>query len=142
MIVADASAIFKLVVEEAHSSEARDVFLKETSAAEPVVEPDIALAEVFNVLWNIYTLKREIEKGEFLIARENLIKIWNKLQIIRTVELVEVASEIANSRGLTIYDSMYISASLHSGAELLTFDQKMGLEAKKMGIRLVKFPQR
>lgn len=142
MIVADASAIFKLVLEEAHSSEARDVFLKETSAAEPVVEPDVALAEVFNALWNIYTLKREIEKGEFLIARENLIKIWNKLQIIRTVELVEVASEIANSRGLTIYDSMYISASLHSGAELLTFDQKMGLEAKKMGIRLVKFPQR
>ena len=134
MIVADASALVKLVVEEEHSALARQIFLKETSAGEPIEVPNLAVSEVLNALWVDYTKKRSIGKAAYDSAVANFGMIVEGLDIIAAKSLKDVALKIAVLKDVCVYDSMYVASSLLKGAPLLTFDGPMRNAASELGI--------
>lgn len=138
MIVADASALFKLIVEEEHSRLVRQIFLKETSAGEPIVIPDVAVSEVLNILWVDYKIKKSINEAAFDSAIVSFDKILGNLDVIQAKALKDVALKIAVLRSITVYDSMYIASSLLKGAPLLSFDGEMRNAASKLGVNVLK----
>lgn len=134
MMVADASALYKLVVEEKHSETVRRIFQKESSMGEPIEVPDLAVSEALNIAWVDYKLKKSITKDAFESAIKNLNKIFDGLDIIPAQSLKDIAVNIAILKNITVYDSMYISASLLKGAPLLSFDNRMRAVATELGI--------
>jgi predicted nucleic acid-binding protein len=137
MIVADASALVKLVVEEEHSALARQIILKETSVGEPIEVPDLAISEVLNTLWVYYTKKKRITEAAYDTAVANFDKIIKNLDIIPATSLKDVALRVAVLKGRSVYDSMYIASSLLKGAPLLTFDVPMRNTASGLGVTVI-----
>jgi predicted nucleic acid-binding protein len=137
MIVADASALFKLIVKEDHSKFVDAVFLEETSLGEPIIAPDVMVSEVLNILWVDYTIKKTIRKDAFDAAIINFDKIVENLDIIPAKSLKDVAIKISVSKNVSVYDSMYIASSLFRGASLLSFDGKMCKAAADLGIQIL-----
>lgn len=142
MIVADASALVKLVIREEHSDLTRQIFLKETAAGEPIEVPDLAISETLNALWADYTRKKGITKTAYDSAVVNFDKIIEELDIIPAKSLKDVALKVAVLKDIAVYDSMYLASSLLKGAPLLTFDGHMRVAASGLGITVLpdKYP--
>jgi predicted nucleic acid-binding protein len=137
MMVADASALYKLVIEEKHSDLVRKIVQEGVATGEPVEVPDLAVSEVLNIAWVDYKVKKSISEAVFETAIANLDKIIGDLDIIPAKSLKAVAVKIAVLKGITVYDAMYVSASLLKGAPLLSFDRKMQDAAAELGINVL-----
>jgi predicted nucleic acid-binding protein len=100
---------------------------------------DIALAECLNVIWKHTNLIKDINPQEAASAVKDLIELYDRLTIIPTIELRELALEIAISLNITVYDSLYIAAAQKNNATLYTADQKLCANAKKTAkLKLIK----
>ncbi len=137
MIVVDANAVFKLVVKEKYSDKTREIFLRQTSSGEPIDAPDVIVSEVLNALWKDYVIRKNLSKNAFEQALDNFSSIINELNLIPANDLKDMAIRIAVSKHVTVYDSMYIAASIMSGKPLLSFDEKMLRIASELGVQLV-----
>lgn len=137
MIVVDANAIVKLAVTEEHSEVAFSIIDSETSKREPILAPDIILAEALNAVWVNCAKKKKITTEQLDQAESSIITVFEDLMIIPTRELESTAMEISKKHGLSIYDSLYAAAGLLNGVPLLTFDNKIKKKAKAIGINLV-----
>jgi len=136
-MVADASAIYKLIIREEHSKFVEDIFSEETSKGEPIVIPDVAISEVLNVLWVDYIKKKNIDSNTFDSAIVNFDKIIENLDILPGKSLKDIAIKLAASNNTSVYDSMYIAASLFRRTSLLSFDGNMQRVASQLGIPLL-----
>lgn len=136
-MVADASALYKLVIEEKRSDLVRKIFQKEASAGQPIEVPDLAVSEVLNIAWVDYKVKKNISEATFEAAILNLDRIIVDLDILPAKYLKDVAVKIAVLKGITVYDAMYVSASLLKGASLLSFDGKMCDAAAELGVTIL-----
>ncbi len=136
MTVVDASALFKLIAEEAHSKEVRKVFLAKTSVGEPIEAPDIAVSEVLNALWKAHALKKSIGVDSFEYASKQFDFIVEQIDLIPARELKEIALRIAVEKRITVYDAMYIAASIYRGSPLLSYDTRLVEKASQLGVML------
>ncbi|MCD6592779.1 type II toxin-antitoxin system VapC family toxin, partial [Candidatus Bathyarchaeota archaeon] len=86
---------------------------------------DIALAESLNAIWKHTRIHRDLEMEEAESAIQDLTKIYDAMNILETRELSNEAAEISLTKGITIYDSLYIAAAMKLKATLYTADQKL-----------------
>lgn len=136
MIVIDASALIKLVLDEVHSTEAKHVVDKELSLGEAVVAPDVIFAEALNVIRTQANSNKALAGTKLEGVVYDLFEIFRRIRIISTLETGERALEVAIEHKVTTYDAVYIVASIIKGASLLTFDKTMALTGKKLGIAI------
>ncbi|MDE1860524.1 MAG: type II toxin-antitoxin system VapC family toxin [Candidatus Micrarchaeota archaeon] len=138
MIIIDANAIAKLALQEDGSKETRFFIKKALSAGETIGAPDIALAEALNSVWKHNVLIRDLNDKGFDIAIEEITEFWPNIEAIPTELLAHNATTISKTHRLTVYDSLYVAASLVNKAPLLTFDRPITKKHLEVGIELVK----
>jgi predicted nucleic acid-binding protein len=85
--------------------------------------PDLFWAELGNVLWKAVRKRRCTEAQ----ALESLLKTreLDLSAVPLSTQLVEQAFEIANRRGCSFYDSLYVAAAVSQRATLVTADEKL-----------------
>ncbi len=137
MITLDASAAIKLVIKEEKSEAARKAFNIVTMSGEPILAPDVMLAEAVNGLWKHLTLLKDIDVTEFHTAVRNLAIIWGNLNVIRTEEMLDKAAEISKSKKISFYDALYVGISLSKDIPLFTFDQPIIDRSVDLGITIL-----
>jgi len=93
---------------------------------------DIALAEGLNAIWKHVAIHKDLKAGDAKPATQDLAKIYEKLNILTTLELSEEATDIALTQNITIYDSLYIAATRKLKATLYTADQKLHETSRKI----------
>ncbi len=136
MIVLDASALVKLVVEEKDSENARKAYKKELAMRERILVPYLALPEALNSLWKYHTLRKELSDEKFESAMNDLLSIFNKLEKVQESSVARLASEIAHVHKLSVYDSIYVAISRVNNTPLLIFDEPVTGKAKELGVKL------
>ena len=137
MIVLDASAIIKLVVREEHSESVRKQISEAIVGGDTIAAPDIALPEALNGIWRHVALLKDVGRSEVPERLAMLTFIWEKIIHINSSDLAEMAITIGIDSKLTVYDSLYIAASLINNAQLLTFDGEMAKRAKKLKVKVL-----
>ncbi len=87
-----------------------------------LVAPDLILSEIGNVLWKAVRGQRTSQAA----AHESL-QYFQELavEIIPANDLLLAAFQIATAYGRTFYDSLYVALALHTGADLITADERM-----------------
>ncbi len=136
MIVLDASAMVKLIIDEPHSDFARKKVDTEAKEDEPIYAPDVALAETINVIWKYSALKGR-EAVEPYKALADLLLVWDRITIVNTEELASIALKLSIEHRMVIYDALYAALSKLYRAPLFTFDKKLENKANEIGIELV-----
>jgi len=131
MIILDASFIVKLFVEEQGSDLAEACLSKLLELGEEISTVDIALAETLNALWKHCTMIRDLEEGDFREAVSDLLNFWLKLEVISTQDLALDAAQLALENRITVYDALYIVATIRQKAGLATFDKRLREEAER-----------
>ena len=76
MMVLDASALVKLVLEEDNSDVARAIYKRELSSGERIVVPYLVLSESLNTIWKYHTLRKELDDEEFGQVLNDLLSIF------------------------------------------------------------------
>lgn len=107
-------------------------FRDEASArAEKVIEDhspvtvDIAMAEVANVAWKRTAFFDEPKSGAFRAMSLSRDFILGVCEVIPSQELLDEAFEIATENQLTIYDSLFVAASVKTNVPLFTADRRL-----------------
>jgi predicted nucleic acid-binding protein len=139
MMVIDASALIKIAITEQYSEEVSHLIYSRTRIGEPLLAPDIVLAEALNVLWVHRSLKKDIDDKQLEIAQNSVTEVFNKLEIFSTKTLSKDAMHIAKAEKLTFYDSLYLALSVKKGAHILSFDKQLVHVASKIGIKAITF---
>lgn len=121
--VVDASVGIKLVVTEALSGEAHDLFahLAHDPAARFYV-PDLFDIECANVLW------KQVQRSGYPAADAQLnlaALIALRLQRIPVTTLAADALALAAGHGISAYDACYLAASHRLGVPLITADSRL-----------------
>ena len=86
---------------------------------------DLALAECLNVIWKHANLLLDLKAEEAKSAVEDLIKVYDGLNIITTREITEETMNIALIQNVTVYDALYIAVAQKVNGTLYTADQKL-----------------
>jgi len=133
-IVVDASALAKLVVEEAGSAEVRRVMREAFTYGWSINVPDIALAEALNVLWKHRALLQDLDENEFKEAVKDLLALWGRITVYKSYSLALKSIEIAVKYKITVYDALYLALSIATNSPLLTYDEELRKIAKDLGI--------
>jgi len=137
----DSNILVKLVLAEPGSKEARKSIEKFLRKGYSLYTVDIALAEGLNAIWKHVKIHKDLKTEEAKSAVQDLTKIHDKLNILKTHELSEETAEIALTQNITIYDSLYITATRKLKATLYTADRKLHNTAKKItASKLLKLP--
>jgi predicted nucleic acid-binding protein len=132
LLVLDASVILKWFLEEEYSDVAlkiRENFYREIYR---IIEPDFLLYEFVNVLrYNpVYTEEDVIKAVNSLIEADMDI-------VLPTIELLEVAVNIAKRYDITVYDAIYIALAKLISGTYVTADKKLYEKVKEL--KFVKF---
>ncbi|MCL4380927.1 type II toxin-antitoxin system VapC family toxin [Candidatus Marsarchaeota archaeon] len=135
MIILDASAVVKLIIDESGSDFVRKTIGLEAKKGEPIYAPDIALGEAINIIWKYSNLRSQKNVDPYKTLAD-LMLIWDKISVADTEALASVAMKIAVENKITIYDALYTSLSKLNNAQLLTFDKYLKNKAGKIGIEL------
>ena len=137
----DSNILVKLVLAEPGSKEARKSIENFLRKGYSLYTVDIALAEGLNAIWKHVKIHKDLKTEEAKSAVQDLTKIHDKLNILKTHELSEETAEIALTQNITIYDSLYITATRKLKATLYTADRKLHNTAKKItASKLLKLP--
>jgi predicted nucleic acid-binding protein len=121
ILVLDASAAVKLVVEEPGSAEVRDLLRDRGGHADLVLAPELVLAEVGNVVWRLArtgVLTREDAQA----ALSAVPAIFARLHPVGP--LAEEALRLATDGDHPIYDCFYLALARREAATLVTADSR------------------
>lgn len=139
MIVVDASAIVKLVLEEQFSKETRHTIKMFLSKGEIIASPSIAIAESLNTLWKHNVLIKDLKDSSLPVAMQEITDFWENVEKIPVETLASEAMVTAKKHKLTVYDSFYVAAASLNRSPLFTFDRRITENYKELNIKLVKF---
>ncbi|MEM0335854.1 MAG: type II toxin-antitoxin system VapC family toxin [Thermofilum sp.] len=128
MIVIDASALVKLLLREEGWEEVAE------HVRAGAVSVDLVAKEAVNAVW------RALRRG--LVTREAADSMLEALRVLlgRAVKLenemayLEPAIGIAFTRGVTVYDALYIALAKARGLSLLTADREQAGVAEAEGV--------
>lgn len=123
--VLDSSILVKLVVAEPGSGQARAAVTGFLEKGCSLYTVDLALAESLNALWKHVKIHEDLEMEDAKSAAQDLKEIYDKLNILTTLELSEQALDIALTQNITLYDSLFIIAARELNGILYTADQKL-----------------
>ncbi len=137
MIVVDSSALIKLLITEKDSGHAIEVFQSVTGKGEQLLAPDIIFSEVMNGLWKHNVLLKDVSDKKLEIARESLVMVYADLELSKATELAEEAIKIGTKHKVTFYDSLYVTLSISTDAQLFTFDKYLIGKAKEIGFEVL-----
>jgi predicted nucleic acid-binding protein len=125
LLVLDASVAAKWFLPRAGESLVEEAFQLLSRHADQEIEfvaPDLFWAEFGNILWKAVRLGR-CSAGAAESALQRMRQL--KLSIVPAEGLIEDALSIALAAGRTVYDSLYIALAVHSGADLVTADERL-----------------
>ncbi len=137
MIIIDANALVKLVINEEGSLKAEKEVAKAIENGEVLASPEIALAEALNAAWKHFSLTKDISRKELGDSTQKLLFMWNRITKLETQNLGQKAIEIAAESHLNAYDSLYVAACKSNNAPLLTFDDGIIKRADGLDIQLL-----
>ncbi len=124
-LLLDTSIIVKLVIEEPGSKRAR-IRVKETLAqGHTLISVDEALPEALNALWKHATIHHDLDVEEATRAAEDLLLLWDKINIIPSHEVSADAFRTAIQLKLSVYDSLFLAASKKTTSTLYTADARL-----------------
>ncbi len=119
MIVIDASALASYILREEGYGKMRDYLDRHR-----VVSVDMVAKEVSNAILIAFR-RRRISKDDAEKAFKALLHMLNKVvELYPETEVLSEAFTIANSTGLTIYDSLYIALAKKLKVQLITGDRR------------------
>ena len=128
-IVVDASVAVKWFSEEVRSREAEAIF----AAAEPIVAPDLVLAEIGSALAKKVTAKI-LKKPQAMTAIADAALYFDRL--VPSIELAARATELAIEYRHPIYDCFYLALAEREKIAFVTDDEKLRAVAKKAKVRV------
>jgi len=140
MMVIDASALIKLVLEEEHSKETRAIVNGELSKGESIIAPELVFTEALNTIRTQSMSSKKLAGKELDAAVDDLFETFIRIDPVSTVEIGRNALKISMEHKLTVYDAVYIASSLLKGAPLLTFDKDMALAARRLNVEVIGYP--
>lgn len=120
MRVLDASVVLKWFVEEEGSERAEALLDEHVKGAARVVVPDLLVYEVANALrFSGAFAAREV--------REIIDALWAlDLYIVAPQpDIMRSALALSFSRGISVYDSVYVALAKELGLHLITADEKL-----------------
>lgn len=133
-LIADASVLVKVVVDEEWSAVARE----RLRSAEQIVCPDLAFAEAYMAVW------KKWRRGE--LPAEHVERTPSALRRLVTKSvplavLFESAAALSRSLDHPIYDCFYLALAERERLPLVTADERMlaaaarveGVEARRLG---------
>ena len=123
-IIADASAIVAVLLEEAQTERARSSL----RAADRVLCPDFALIECYNAFWKLHR-RGAISKVLLLNAPQRIRKVPTEL--FSTDPLFEPAARLALLLDHPIYDCLYVALTEAAGGRLVTCDKRLATAAER-----------
>ncbi|WP_099209475.1 type II toxin-antitoxin system VapC family toxin [Thermococcus henrietii] len=128
MIVVDTSVFIDAIFEynKERTTIARELFRNIQNTKTQVIEPDIFKIELIGQLVRRMDARKAMNLYELLIER---------LEIVDTSKLKEVAFEIALKTGCRAIDSLYISVAHSRNAVLISNDRFQVDSALKFGIK-------
>jgi predicted nucleic acid-binding protein len=91
---------------------------------------DLALAECLNVIWKHAKLLNDLEDAP--AAVEDLLKIYDTLNVITARDIAEATINIALTSKVSVYDALYIALGQKLNGTLYTADQKLCSTADKI----------
>jgi predicted nucleic acid-binding protein len=120
IIVADTSALVRLFVPDGPVPDDFENYIDAAWRGEiAVMVPEIALAEVVQVLW-------KKEKSGYLTAAEvdEIMKIFLLMpfEVEGQYDLLEPALSIARANNITVYDALFAALAKKHGAKMITAD--------------------
>jgi predicted nucleic acid-binding protein len=128
-LIVDASVALKWFVEEAQSTQARAL----AAADEPLIAPDLVVAEVGNALWKKCRIGA-ITRAQAVNALDQLPKHFDELHLCPPLRLRAVA--LALDLNHPIYDCLYIALALRESASLVTANARLRDAATKARVRV------
>ncbi len=93
---------------------------------------DLALIESLNVVWKHAKLLRDLKLEEVNSTIEDLITIYDGLNIVSAHDLTAESMRIALNYNLSIYDALYVAASIKIKGTLYSADKKLCDNANKI----------
>jgi len=123
----------KLVLNEPGSKEARAYIADSLRKGHTLYTVDIALAESLNVIWKQVNLIKDLKPDETTPAIDDLLRIYDELNIVTTREVARETAEIALIQNMAVYDALFIAAAQKLNGTLYTADQKLCAIANKTG---------
>jgi predicted nucleic acid-binding protein len=115
--VIDASVVAAGLLAEEHADRAMKILARGELQA-----PDLIVPEFSSALW------KRVVRGEFALEEAvGLLDSFSRipLRTVPSIDLARVALEAAVRTGRTVYDSMYVSLAIRSGAAMVTADKRL-----------------
>lgn len=132
MRVIDTSSLVKYFSKENGWEKVRDYMLY------GVITVDLAIKEIANALWK-KVLKEEMPVNIATQILSDLLS-GNAIATLDEKKYLMKALNIAIQHKVTIYDALFIVATLENNLELITSDEKQKNVAEKLGIKVVYIP--
>ncbi|MGK7921064.1 MAG: type II toxin-antitoxin system VapC family toxin [Trichodesmium sp.] len=120
--VVDTSVRIKQFIPNPLLNKTKQLFANLSYSNIEIYVPDLFYVESANTLWKYIRAEQltPTQVQEYL----SVLKMY-PLQVVSTVELIEIAINIAVSHNISVYDATYVALSENVEAPLLTLDKKL-----------------
>lgn len=119
----DASVITSYLLKQANLDDIHDVMRWTLDHGHRLFTVDLAYFEVANALWRACNLRGLIEAEAVHGSLESLYRL--PLEPLRQeADLISRSMELSLESGLSVYDSVYVSAAERERAAIFTLDEK------------------
>ena len=109
--------------------------LRESLIAGRAFVPALWPIEVGNVLW-VATSRGRITRDEWTRVRNSLKALPVEIEPVSAGRVWEAVLMLADERGLSVYDAMYLELALRMQLPLATLDRRLAAAAAEAGIEV------
>jgi predicted nucleic acid-binding protein len=117
-LVVDASVALKWFVGEDGSDRAVELL----NSGEPLIAPDLVLAEVCNAAWKSLR-RREIDRAQFDEVATDVTQVFQRL--VPLDRLIRPAAALARELDQPVYDCFYLALAEAENLSLVTADRRL-----------------
>ena len=132
IVIVDTSALVRLFIPDGPVPEGLEQLVRDASSGDrTLAAPELLAAEVAQV-FHKKRLAGLLSAHEF----KDLLKDFLALPVkyFAHKEILPVAAELALSRGLTVYDALFLALAQAKGGRLITADRRLATAARALGL--------